>query len=288
MIPKFSPILAALAHIEAHLCDKLTMQDLADVSGYSLFHFTRLFNQYLGLTPYDYLIRRRLSDASEALLTSDKRIIDIAQDYQFGSHETFTRAFNRLFSMTPSQWREQGSHRQNLLLPPLGEDYLFVLNEIIDRKPTVITLESFRLLGWTLLEENDQNLTGLWQSLSRVIPDDDITHRWIVRVTSEKPGIPDLQFFGVNSALKGNSTQLLASYSVEAGEYLKIALNQKGKLAHISSVLIFLYHALMPKIKYKIIPPIILICLTEQLEVLIPVEPLSKAVSDLKSTRHMQ
>ena len=83
--------------------------------GYSLFHFTRLFNQFTGLTPYDYLIRRRLSDASEALLMSDKRIIDIAQDYQFGSHETFTRAFNRLFAMPPSQWREQGAINKYLL-----------------------------------------------------------------------------------------------------------------------------------------------------------------------------
>ena len=122
MIPKSGPILAALTHIEAHLCDKLTIQDLADVSGYSLFHFTRLFNQFVGLTPYDYLIRRRLSDASEALLMSDKRIIDIAQDYQFGSHETFTRAFNRLFVMPPSQWREQGAINKNLLLPPLGRN----------------------------------------------------------------------------------------------------------------------------------------------------------------------
>ncbi len=271
MTSNFGPILTALAHIEEHLCDRITIQDLADVSGYSLFHFTRLFNQYLGLTPYDYLIRRRLSDASEALLASDRRIIDIAQDYQFGSHETFTRAFNRMFEKPPSLWRERELPNKNLLLPPLGEEYLFVLNEVIDRKPTVIPLETLKLLGWTTPAESDETLTGLWGSLSRALPDDDLAQRWIIRMPSAEVGIPNLQFLGIETDLKPHPAQLLAGYSVEAGEYLRISLNRKGKLLHIPPVLIFLYHAIIPKIRYKVVSPVILIHFTEQMEVLLPV-----------------
>ena len=283
MIPKSGPILAALTHIEAHLCDKLTIQDLADVSGYSLFHFTRLFNQFVGLTPYDYLIRRRLSDASEALLMSDKRIIDIAQDYQFGSHEVFTRAFNRLFAMPPSQWREQGAINKYLLMPPLREEYLFVLNEVINRQPTVITQAPLRLLGWNLLRGDDDSLAVLWQSFSQAIPDYNPGQRWIIQSTVAKTELPDFQFLGIKSDLKPNPAHLLASYSVEAGEYLRILLNQKGKPAHIPSVLIFLYHALIPRIRYKIVSPMVLIHFAEPLEVLVPVEPLGKMMSDPKA-----
>ena len=275
MTSQSSPILAALTFIEEHLYDELTIQDLADVSGYSIFHFTRLFNQYIGLTPYDYLIRRRLSDASEALLTSEKRIIDIAQDFQFGSHETFTRAFSRLFAISPSQWRERGLTNKNLLLPPLGEDYLFVLNEIIDRKPTVITLEALNLLGWTLPTKNESDMAVFWQSLSQALPDYDIAQRWIVQMPSGEAVVPNSQFLGIRTDLKPNPPQLLVSYSVEAGEFLKISFNQKGKLAHVCAVLIFLYHAIIPKIRYKVVSPVILIHYTEQMELMVPVEKMN-------------
>ena len=196
---QFGPILAVLTYIEKHSSDKLTIQNLADVSGYSLFHFTRLFNQLMGLTPYDYLIRRRLSAAAEALLACGRRIIDIAQDVQFSSHESFSRAFSRLFGMPPSKWREQGIINPLYLMPPLGEAYLYVLNDVIDRKPTIVEMDRLSLVGWTLPVDPDEDVLARWGILEKTLQDDQAADRWLVRMMSSADDMPGLQFVGVQN-----------------------------------------------------------------------------------------
>ena len=272
MTSPFGPILTALTHIEEHQGEKLTVQNLADVSGYSLFHFTRLFNQLMGLPPYDYLIRRRLSVAAETLLACERRIIDIAQDSQFSSHEGFTRAFNRLFGMPPTEWRDQGRLNQHYLMPPLGEEYLFVLNEVIDRKPIVLMMDRLSLLGWTLPVSSDEDLAGRWDTLKKVIPDDQPAGRWIIRMVSAESEIPDLQFVGVRMGEKPSLNQLLVSYTLEGGEFLKLSLNQKGELSQIPMVLVFLYHCILPKIKYRVVSPVVIIHCGERMDVMVQVE----------------
>lgn len=98
-------ILKALETVESGLWQPLRAADLADAAGYSLFHFTRLFNHIVHHSPYDYLMRRRLSRAAHDLLNPNMTIMDIALAYQFSSHESFTRAFKRMFGAPPSQHR---------------------------------------------------------------------------------------------------------------------------------------------------------------------------------------
>jgi len=54
-------------------------------------------------TPYNYLVRRRLSQAALEMLDRDCTILELALAYQFNHPETFSRAFKRMFEMAPSQ-----------------------------------------------------------------------------------------------------------------------------------------------------------------------------------------
>lgn len=81
----------AVDFIEDNLKEAIAVADVADAVSYSLYHFCRTFNQATHHTPYDYLMRRRLSLAAQELLQTDKKIIEIALDYQFNSPETFSR-----------------------------------------------------------------------------------------------------------------------------------------------------------------------------------------------------
>jgi AraC family transcriptional regulator len=119
----------ALDYIERHLKDKILVEDMADACGYSLFYFIRLFNQCVHLTPYDYLIRRRLAQAARELLDSDRRVLDIAVDYGFQSAEAFTRAFNRIFGTQPSQARKNGFIDARVMLPPCSREQLMYYRE---------------------------------------------------------------------------------------------------------------------------------------------------------------
>ena len=86
----------ALDFIEDNLEENIGVADMADAAGYSLYHFCRVFNSIVHHTPYDYLMRRRLSESARALVETDRKIIDVAFEYQFNSPETYSRAFKPL------------------------------------------------------------------------------------------------------------------------------------------------------------------------------------------------
>ena len=109
----------AIECIEAHLQEDTSVAEMADAVCYSLFHFCRMFSAIAQHTPYDYLMRRRLSNAAQALLATDRKIIEIGFDYQFNSPETFARAFKRMFGMNPNEWRKRGTIPPRTLMPRL-------------------------------------------------------------------------------------------------------------------------------------------------------------------------
>lgn len=105
------------AHIEAHLGEKITMAALARAARYSPWHAARLFRDVTGKAPFEYIRLRRLSAAAEKLRDEPCRVIDVAFDFVFDSHEGFTRAFARHFGVPPSRYRTQGSPVE-LFMPP--------------------------------------------------------------------------------------------------------------------------------------------------------------------------
>ena len=93
-----------LDYMEAHLEEKLTNKQLADIAGYSEYHFLQLFKNHIGETVMEYLCRRRLLRAIDELVAGSK-IIDVAFRFGFESHSAFSRAFKREFGFSPSLLR---------------------------------------------------------------------------------------------------------------------------------------------------------------------------------------
>lgn len=91
-------------YIEAHLEETVGLSDLAKVSLFSSWHSHRLFQEYTGLTPANYIRRLRLAKAALRIKNENVRIIDVAFDLGFGSVDGFTRAFFREFGMCPSEY----------------------------------------------------------------------------------------------------------------------------------------------------------------------------------------
>ncbi|MBI5547752.1 MAG: AraC family transcriptional regulator [Deltaproteobacteria bacterium] len=109
-------------HIEAHLGEPITLCALARVSGYSQWHAARLFKEVTGRPPFEYIRLRRLSAAAERLREEPCKVIDVAFDFVFDSHEGFTRAFARQFGMSPTRFRTSGATVE-LFLPPQLRDW---------------------------------------------------------------------------------------------------------------------------------------------------------------------
>ncbi|MBN1261608.1 MAG: helix-turn-helix transcriptional regulator, partial [Anaerolineae bacterium] len=146
-MPDLELMCEALAFIESHLQQPITVANMADAVGYSLYHFCRIFNAATHHTPYEYLMRRRLSKSVEALATSEAKIIDIAFDFQFNSHETYSRAFKRLLGVQPNQVRKGEWIDPHRLMPPLTRAHLEHLRNRAHLKPRLVNLESITIAG---------------------------------------------------------------------------------------------------------------------------------------------
>ena len=91
-------------YIEEHLDEKIVLSELSNVSLFSPWYSYRLFQEYTGLTPADYIRRLRLAKAALRIKNEHTRMIDAAFDLGFGSVAGFTRACTREFGMCPSTY----------------------------------------------------------------------------------------------------------------------------------------------------------------------------------------
>jgi AraC-like DNA-binding protein len=130
--------LRAMALVEERLQAPVDVAAMAEAAGYSLYYFCRLFSALTRHTPHDYLIRRRMTEAAGPVVGGQQRIIDIALDYQFESHEGFTRAFGRVFGLPPSAARQQGEVDPLRCLPPLTRGHLRCLRTHDGLTPTIL------------------------------------------------------------------------------------------------------------------------------------------------------
>jgi AraC-like DNA-binding protein len=95
----------AIAHIEIHYTEKITLDELAAKSHLSKRHFTRIFQECIGRSPIDHLMHVRCQKAAELLKGTDRTITDIAFDCGFSDSNYFTRCFRNVMEQTPKQYR---------------------------------------------------------------------------------------------------------------------------------------------------------------------------------------
>jgi len=94
-------------YIEEHICEEITLKQLSDVCAYSPWHAARIFKEITGKTPFDYIRALRLSKAALLLRDEKIRIIDVALNFVFDSHEGFTRAFSKQFGLPPKKYSKK-------------------------------------------------------------------------------------------------------------------------------------------------------------------------------------
>lgn len=152
-------------YIEENLQCELTLADCAGVSGYSPYHFLRIFRDIVGLTPADYIRKRRISEISKEIMQGNRCISPIAFRYGFNSKENFVRAFKMEHHILPTEYK----NAQNSL--KLYERFRFEAKDfsVISR---VEEIGPFSLTVYKCDEEavpnfwNKYNAKGLSQKLS--------------------------------------------------------------------------------------------------------------------------
>lgn len=107
-------------YIEAHLSQRLSVEELAGAAHLSKFYFQRLFFRLVGKSPMEYIRLRRMAYALKPLKEKGRTILEVAVACGYQSHSSFTTAFKETYGITPQAYRNSSVVLDPFLVPELS------------------------------------------------------------------------------------------------------------------------------------------------------------------------
>ncbi len=97
----------AIEFMDAHFCQNMTLEQIADRVYLSRIYFHKLFLAATGRTPYRYLLERRLAHAQKLLMTTELSLGEISRECGFSSQSYFNQVFLRELGSTPTEYKKE-------------------------------------------------------------------------------------------------------------------------------------------------------------------------------------
>ncbi|MBJ8004562.1 MULTISPECIES: AraC family transcriptional regulator [Bacillus cereus group] len=157
---------AAMRYIEENLTHEIDFKEVAKIAFCSEYHFKRMFSFLAGISLSEYIRCRRLTLAAFELKDSNAKVIDVAIKYGYNSPDSFTRAFQNLHGITPSEARS--TIRSLKAYSPMTFQLSIqggnAMNYRIEEK------DSFRIIGITkrvpiVFNGVNEEIASMWKSL---------------------------------------------------------------------------------------------------------------------------
>ena len=211
----------ALVYVHNNFDSNITAKDLAEVSGYSIFHFHRIFKAIVGQNINDYIRHIRLEKTSNILLYNQHQTIaQIATNSGFSTATSFSFAFKKKFEMTPKEWRKSGYEKSYRSLVDINKYIDIDIDNPQIVKEDKIPIIYMRIFGY------DKEVNEIWKTMFEFAEEMNILdnpHRYI--------GL----FHNHPSFLPYNNTRYLACIQTESNIFRIANLGKcvisKGKFA---------------------------------------------------------
>ena len=97
----------AIAYIQTHLAEKLSVEEIAANAGYSASYFSHLFTNETGMSPYQFVVKSRVENAQQMLKTTRHTVQEIAFQCGFNSAANFCFTFRRSVGVSPHEYRKR-------------------------------------------------------------------------------------------------------------------------------------------------------------------------------------
>jgi AraC family transcriptional regulator len=241
---------------EQHIKEEVDISTIIRQSCFSTTHFYRVFLALVGESLKDYIRKRRLSDAAVELCTSKKRIIDIAVEYGFNSQEVFTRAFFRLFGMTPGRYRAQ--NRKIVLYEKVNTVQKMIANlQKNSFDPEIILDKEFRVIGLSkLVKPGDKSIRNLWNDFnarkSEIVHA--VTPNHLLGLCEYMPDITDEDEFGYVACVEVEDFCCLPEGMIKkvipSSKYA--VFTHRGPIQELKGTYNYIYGAWLPNSGYEL------------------------------------
>ncbi|MEL7569783.1 MAG: AraC family transcriptional regulator [Eubacteriaceae bacterium] len=134
----------AMAYIEEHLTEDINYSEVSKIAYCSEYHFKRMFSFLSGIGLSEYIRRRRLTLAALDLKNTNLRVIDVAVKYGYDSADSFSRAFNSMHGILPSEARNENT--QLKAYPQMT--FQLSIKGGCEMNYRIVEKESFKLVGF--------------------------------------------------------------------------------------------------------------------------------------------
>jgi AraC family transcriptional regulator len=165
--------------LDQQLEQPLTLEQVAAQAGLSPYHFSRLFTARMGRSVMAHVRGRRLVRAARRLChEADLPLVELAFDCGFESQEAFTRAFKRVFGVSP------GRFRSGFAVEPLEGQFPMTLpiaqDTSVIRLPELVKLPAFRVAGpqRRFDQATKAEIPQLWSALIGRLPFEGQVESW--------------------------------------------------------------------------------------------------------------
>jgi AraC family transcriptional regulator len=172
--PRNADIFASLvAWIEARLGEPLTLELIAEQAGLSAYHFSRLFTARMGRSVMAHVRGRRLVRGARRLCAEpDLKLVDLAFDCGFESQEAFSRAFKRVFGVSPGRFRIGFAVTPIEGQFPMNAPATNTSAASVTQMPGLVRLDAFSVAGPSRRfdDATKSEIPQLWSALVGALP----------------------------------------------------------------------------------------------------------------------
>lgn len=159
----------SINYMEQNLFEPLNYEDVATHVNMSNYHFHRIFSMIVGISANEYIRNRRLSLAGEEVVLSEQKIIDIALNHGYETHESFTKAFVRFHGISPALARKSGGSLK--MFKPLQVKIILEggkkMNYRIEKtEPFKLVVKAKEFSNEIINQEGNRDIPDFWKTSS--------------------------------------------------------------------------------------------------------------------------
>ncbi|ENZ0172935.1 helix-turn-helix domain-containing protein [Providencia rettgeri] len=100
--------------LEEYIRQPVTIINLINKTGYSRWYVQRKFSSLTGISMKSYIRSRKMTEVAKIILSTDKKIVDIAVEYGYLDQQSLCRAFKNYYGISPVRFRKENKFREDI------------------------------------------------------------------------------------------------------------------------------------------------------------------------------